>query len=54
MKKAGINVLLGSLSKIGVFFAAAIIPIPALRTLSLQAAVLLLFHLISIDRKSVV
>jgi patched 1 len=47
LKKAGINVLLGSLSKIGVFFAAAIIPIPALRTLSLQAAVLLLFHLIS-------
>ncbi|XP_059471270.1 protein patched [Neocloeon triangulifer] len=47
LKKAGINVLLGSLSKIGVFFAAAIIPIPALRNMPLQAAILMLFHLLS-------
>jgi patched 1 protein len=36
LKRAGINVLLGSLSKMGAFFAAVIIPIPALRILALQ------------------
>lgn len=48
LKRTGVSVLLTSLSNIMAFLAAAIIPIPALRAFSLQAAVLVLFNLCSV------
>ncbi|XP_023725439.1 protein patched [Cryptotermes secundus] len=45
LKRTGLSILLTSLSNMCAFFAAAIIPIPALRVFSLQAAVLVLFNL---------
>ncbi|XP_075216920.1 protein patched isoform X2 [Lycorma delicatula] len=45
LKKTGLSVLLTSLSNMFAFFAAAIIPIPALRVFSLQAAILAFFNL---------
>ncbi|XP_063976925.1 protein patched isoform X1 [Diachasmimorpha longicaudata] len=45
LKRTGLSVLLKGLSNVAAFFAASIIPIPALRTFSLQAGVLLLFNL---------
>ncbi|XP_067002180.1 protein patched [Anabrus simplex] len=45
LKRTGLSVLLTSLSNMCAFFAAAIIPIPALRVFSLQAAVLVFFNL---------
>ncbi|XP_049784398.1 protein patched [Schistocerca cancellata] len=45
LKRSGLSVLLTSLSNACAFFAAALIPIPALRVFSLQAAVLMLFNL---------
>ncbi|KAJ1530653.1 hypothetical protein ONE63_005525 [Megalurothrips usitatus] len=45
LKRTGLSVLLTSLSIMCALFAAAIIPIPALRVFSLQAAVLVLFNL---------
>ncbi|XP_031784306.1 patched isoform X4 [Nasonia vitripennis] len=45
LKRAGLSILLTGLCNVVSFFAAAIIPIPALRVFSLQAAVLLLFNL---------
>ncbi|KAF6216434.1 hypothetical protein GE061_000776 [Apolygus lucorum] len=47
LKKTGLSVLLTSLSNMCAMFAAAIIPIPALRVFSLQSAVLVLFNLAS-------
>ncbi|KAJ9578984.1 hypothetical protein L9F63_024909, partial [Diploptera punctata] len=48
LKRTGLNILLTSLCNLCAFFAAAIIPIPALRVFSLQAAVLVLFNLGSV------
>lgn len=48
LKKTGLSVLLTSLSNMCAMFAAAIIPIPALRVFSLQSAVLVLFNLASV------
>lgn len=45
LKRTGLSVLLAGLSNAFAFFAAAIIPIPALRFFSLQAGVLILFNL---------
>ncbi|XP_020282533.1 protein patched isoform X4 [Pseudomyrmex gracilis] len=45
LKRTGLSVLLTGLSNVFAFFAAAIIPIPALRTFCLQAGILLLFNL---------
>ncbi|KAL0278830.1 UNVERIFIED_CONTAM: hypothetical protein PYX00_000524 [Menopon gallinae] len=45
LKKTGLSVLMTSLCIMCTFFAAALIPIPALRVFSLQAAVLVLFNL---------
>ncbi|XP_071455100.1 protein patched [Hetaerina americana] len=45
LKRTGVSILLTSLSTTCAFFAAAIIPIPALRVFSLQAAILVLFNL---------
>jgi patched 1 protein len=45
LKRTGLSVLLTGLSNVSAFFAAAIIPIPALRTFCLQAGILLLFNL---------
>ncbi|XP_014243671.1 protein patched [Cimex lectularius] len=47
LKKTGLSVLLTSLSNMCAMFAAALIPIPALRVFSLQSAVLVLFNLAS-------
>lgn len=47
LKKTGLSVLLTSLCNMCAMFAAAIIPIPALRVFSLQSAVLVLFNLAS-------
>ncbi|XP_018902504.1 protein patched isoform X2 [Bemisia tabaci] len=47
LKKTGVSIILSSLCNVLAFFCAAIIPIPALRILSLQAAILLLFNLVS-------
>eukprot|EP00095_Tigriopus_kingsejongensis_P000792 maker-scaffold67_size430214-snap-gene-3.36 protein:Tk00792 transcript:maker-scaffold67_size430214-snap-gene-3.36-mRNA-1 annotation:"patched 1 " len=44
LRKAGISVLLMSLCNIAAFLAAALIPIPALRAFSLQAAILVGFN----------
>ncbi|KAG8230581.1 hypothetical protein J437_LFUL004494, partial [Ladona fulva] len=48
LKRTGVSVLLTSLSTTCAFFAAAIIPIPALRVFSLQAAILVLFNLAAV------
>lgn len=45
LKRAGVSILLSSVSNACAFFAAAIIPIPALRAFSLQAGILVLFNL---------
>lgn len=45
LKRTGLSILLTALSNMFAFFAAAIIPIPALRVFSLQAAVLVFFNL---------
>ncbi|XP_011634801.2 protein patched, partial [Pogonomyrmex barbatus] len=45
LKRTGLSVLLTGLSNVSAFFAAAIIPIPALRTFCFQAGILLLFNL---------
>ncbi|XP_072766722.1 protein patched isoform X2 [Anoplolepis gracilipes] len=45
LKRTGLSVLLTGLSNVSAFFAAAIIPIPALRTFCLQTGILLLFNL---------
>ncbi|XP_046388102.1 protein patched [Ischnura elegans] len=45
LKRTGVSILLTSLSTTCAFFAAALIPIPALRVFSLQAAILVLFNL---------
>ncbi|XP_063239039.1 protein patched [Bacillus rossius redtenbacheri] len=45
LKRIGVNIILSSLSNICAFFSAAIIPVPALRVFSLQAAVLMVFNL---------
>lgn len=45
LKRTGLSVLITGLSNITAFFAAAIIPIPAMRVFSLQAGILLLFNL---------
>lgn len=47
LKRAGLSVLLAGLCNVAAFFAAAIIPIPALRVFSLQAGVLQLFNLVA-------
>lgn len=47
LKKTGLSILLTSLSNMCAMFAAAIIPIPALRVFSLQSAVLVMFNLAS-------
>lgn len=48
LKRSGVSVLLSSTSNACAFFAAAIIPIPALRAFSLQAGILVLFNLASL------
>ncbi|CAI9725752.1 protein patched homolog 1-like [Octopus vulgaris] len=48
LKRTGVSVLLTSVTNIMGFLAAAIIPIPALRAFSLQAAILVFFNLSSI------
>ncbi|XP_041359146.1 protein patched homolog 1-like isoform X2 [Gigantopelta aegis] len=48
LKRTGVTVLLTSISNMLAFFTAAIIPIPALRAFSLQAAILVLFNMGSI------
>nr|CAD7195037.1 unnamed protein product [Timema douglasi] len=48
LKRTGLNVLLTALSNMCAFFAAAIIPVPALRVFSLQAAVLVMFNLAAV------
>ncbi|XP_029676323.1 protein patched isoform X2 [Formica exsecta] len=45
LKRTGLSVLLTGLTNVSAFFAAAIIPIPALRTFCLQTGILLLFNL---------
>lgn len=45
LKRTGLSVLLTGLCTVSAFFAAAIIPIPVLRTFCLQAGILLLFNL---------
>lgn len=47
LKKCGLPLLLTSLSRMCAMFAAAVIPVPALRVFSLQSAVLVLFNLAS-------
>ncbi|XP_023228642.1 protein patched-like [Centruroides sculpturatus] len=44
LKQTGVSVLLTSFSNMCAFFAAAIIPIPALRAFALQAAILVIFN----------
>nr|CAD7262461.1 unnamed protein product [Timema shepardi] len=48
LKRTGLNILLTALSNMCAFFAAAIIPVPALRVFSLQAAVLVMFNLAAV------
>ncbi|XP_052102126.1 protein patched homolog 1-like [Mytilus californianus] len=48
LKRTGVTILLTSFNNMLAFFTAAIIPIPALRAFSLQAAILILFNLASI------
>ena len=45
LKKAGLSILFSGASTAGAFFAAALIPVPALRVFCFQAAVLLCFNL---------
>lgn len=45
LKRTGLSVLLTGISNVSAFFAAALIPIPALRVFCLQAGILLLFNL---------
>ncbi|TGZ37491.1 Protein patched [Temnothorax longispinosus] len=45
LKRTGLSVLLTGLTNVAAFFAAAIIPIPALRTFCMQAGILLVFNL---------
>ncbi|XP_071877009.1 protein patched isoform X1 [Bombus fervidus] len=45
LKRTGLSVLLAGISNVSAFFAAAIIPIPALRVFCFQAGILLLFNL---------
>lgn len=47
LKKGGLSVLLTSLCNVGAFLSATIIPIPALRVFSLQAAILVFFNLVT-------
>lgn len=47
LKRTGLSVLLTGLTNVAAFFAAAIIPIPALRTFCLQAGILLVFNLVA-------
>lgn len=47
LKKTGPSILLSSLGNVFAFFAASIIPIPALRVFSIQAAILMMFNLAS-------
>jgi uncharacterized membrane protein YdfJ with MMPL/SSD domain len=47
LKRTGVSVILPVLCKIAAFVAAAIIPIPALRSLALQAALLCAFNALS-------
>ena len=44
MKRTGVSVLLTSVSNVCAFFAAAIIPVPALRAFALQARLLIKIH----------
>ncbi|XP_076353489.1 protein patched-like isoform X1 [Tachypleus tridentatus] len=44
LKRSGVNVLITSFSNMCAFFAAAIIPIPALRAFVLQTAILVIFN----------
>jgi len=48
LQRSGVSILLSSTSNACAFFAAAIIPIPALRAFSLQAGILVLFNLASL------
>ncbi|CAB3364568.1 Hypothetical predicted protein [Cloeon dipterum] len=45
LRKAGINVMLTSMCKIAAFIAAGWVPIPAMRAISMQGGVLMLFHM---------
>ncbi|XP_043528023.1 protein patched-like [Frieseomelitta varia] len=45
LKRTGLSVLLTGISNVSTFFAAAIIPIPALRVFCIQAGILLIFNL---------
>ncbi|XP_034941243.1 protein patched [Chelonus insularis] len=45
LKRTGLSVLLKGLSNVAAFFAAAIIPIPALRVFAFQSSILILFNL---------
>ena len=47
MKRTGLSIILTGVCNIGAFLAAAVIPIPALRTFALQAAVLITFNSLS-------
>lgn len=48
LKKAGLSVLFAAASTAGSFFAAVLIPVPALRVFCLQAAILLCFNLAAV------
>ncbi|XP_037090839.1 protein patched-like [Pollicipes pollicipes] len=48
MRRAGVSVLLTSLCNVMAFLSAAILPIPALRSFSLQACILMVFNVLSI------
>ncbi|XP_076440508.1 protein patched homolog 1-like isoform X2 [Babylonia areolata] len=48
LKRTGVTVLLTSVTNMLAFFTAAIIPIPALRAFSMQAALLVLFNMASV------
>ncbi|XP_065204858.1 protein patched-like [Planococcus citri] len=47
LRKGGLSVLLTSISNCGAFFAAALIPVPALRVFSMQAGILVFFNLVT-------
>jgi len=48
LKKAGLSILLSATSTAGSFFAAVLIPVPALRVFCLQSAILLCFNLAAV------
>nr|XP_006822692.1 PREDICTED: protein patched homolog 1 [Saccoglossus kowalevskii] len=48
LKRSGMSVLLTSLNNMCAFFIAAVIPIPALRTLSLQFAIIVVFNFVAV------